>query len=229
MLANRSELMELGYRNRMHVLEQQSLNSSMNRHFIFNSLNAIQFYINREDKRSANKYLSSFAKLIRMNLDSTSHTWVTLKDELERLELYLTLEHMRFENKFDYKIHIEQGVDVGEVKVPAMLLQPFVENSIWHGILPKAEKGHVTLDIARHNGRLSIVIADDGIGIEQSRTLKEQSSPNHESKGMDITHHRIRLYGEMTGTDFEIKGPEQIEIDGISAGTRIELLIPVVR
>lgn len=223
-----NNMIELTYRNRMQSLEQQSLNSSMNRHFIFNSLNAIQFYINREDKRAANRYLSSFAKLIRKNLDSTASTWVSLKDELERLELYLSLEHMRFKDKFSYHLEIGEEVDSESIRVPAMMLQPFVENSIWHGILPKQEPGQVDVSVARENGRLRIRIQDDGIGIDQSRSQKGEELPDHESKGMDITHHRLRLYSEMTGTDFEIIGPEQIEDGGRILGTRIDVFIPVV-
>lgn len=223
-----NNMIELTYRNRMQTLEQQSLNSSMNRHFIFNSLNAIQFYINREDKRSANRYLSSFAKLIRKNLDSTATTWVSLSDELERLELYLSLEHMRFKDKFHYTISVQDEVDVEAVKVPAMMLQPYVENSIWHGILPKADPGQVTVTVDIQGERLQIRIEDDGIGIDESRSNKNGSLPDHESKGMDITHHRLRLYGELTGTDFEVIGPLQLEEAGEVKGTRIDLLIPTV-
>jgi LytS/YehU family sensor histidine kinase len=224
----KDSMVELGYRNRMQSLEQASLNSSMNRHFIFNSLNAIQFYINREDKRAANKYLSSFAKLIRKNLDSTASAWVSLQDELDRLELYLSLEHMRFKDKFRFAIEVEKGLDASTVKVPAMMLQPFVENSIWHGILPKEESGKVEVKVDRLEGRLRIRIEDDGIGIDQSRALKNGSLPDHESKGMDITHHRLRLYGEMTGTAFDVVGPVQIEENGSILGTRIDLFIPLV-
>ena len=102
------------YKSKLLALEQQSLNASMNRHFIFNALNSIQYYINTQDKLSANKYLTSFAKLIRKNLDSSSSgkSLVPLTDELERLELYITLEHMRFQNKFEYKINIGQDIDI---------------------------------------------------------------------------------------------------------------------
>lgn len=224
----KDRMVELGYQNRMQTLEQASLNSAMNRHFIFNSLNAIQFYINREDKRSANKYLSSFAKLIRKNLDSTATAWVSLQDELDRLELYLSLEHMRFKDKFRFQIEVEDGMDASAVQVPAMMLQPFVENSIWHGILPKDEPGKVEVSVVRIDKRLRIRIQDDGIGIDHSRALKNGSLPDHESKGMDITHHRLRLYGEMTGTAFDVQGPVQIEEDGVVQGTRIDLFIPLV-
>ena len=137
------------YKSNLLDLEQQTLNASMNRHFIFNALNSIQYFINTQDKISANKYLTSFAKLIRKNLDSSSsgNNLIPLSDELERLELYLSLEHMRFQSKFDYNIFIQPKVTSESILVPAMFMQPFVENSIWHGVLPMEKKGEINISI----------------------------------------------------------------------------------
>jgi LytS/YehU family sensor histidine kinase len=211
----------------MYALEQQSLNSSMNRHFIFNALNAIQFYINKEEKRAANKYLTSFAKLIRKNLDSTADIWVSLHDELERLELYLGLEQMRFSDRFDYRIVIAEGLDTESLKVPAMTLQPYLENSIWHGILPKEQPGTVEVNIEIEHGRLKIAIQDDGIGIENSLKKKMGGMKDHESKGLQITDDRIQLFSKITGLHFEIRGPYQLEENGLVLGTRTEIFIPI--
>jgi len=227
--SRKEEVVALGYRTRMQDLEQASLNASMNRHVIFNSLNAIQFYINRQDKRSANRYLSSFAKLIRKNLDSTTQPWVTLSDELERLELYLSLEQMRFEDKFSLKISISKSISADEVNVPAMMLQPYVENAIWHGILPQESGGEVRIDIERVGNRIRIRIDDDGIGIDESMQNKQGQLVDHESKGMEITHHRLRLYGEMTGNAYEVQGPYQLEEKGVILGTRIDVYIPIAK
>ena len=221
------ERVELGYKNRMYALEQQSLNSSMNRHFIFNALNAIQYYINKEEKRAANKYLTSFAKLIRKNLDSTADIWVSLHDELERLELYLGLEQMRFSDRFTYHIHVEEGLDSESIKVPAMTLQPYLENSIWHGILPKDIPGQVKVVINRVENRLRIIIEDDGIGIDTSLSRKSNMMKDHESKGLQITDDRIQLFSKITGLQFDIKGPYQLEKEGAILGTRTEIYIPI--
>jgi LytS/YehU family sensor histidine kinase len=226
--ARKEENRDLSLRTRMFALEQQSLNSSMNRHFIFNALNSIQYYINREDKRAANKYLSSFAKLIRKNLDSTSSTWVSLKDELERLDLYLGLEHMRFRDRFDYNIEVQNGLNAGSVQIPAMMLQPFLENSIWHGILPKEERGHLLVSVKEESGLVHITIKDDGIGVEKSLEVKRASVNGHTSRGVEITNDRIQLYKKMTSAQFEIKGPVQIEEDGQVKGTVVEIYIPLM-
>jgi sensor histidine kinase YesM len=214
-------------RSRMLALEQESLNSSMNRHFIFNALNSIQYYINRQDRISANKYLSDFARLIRKNLDSSSENLTTLRDEIERLELYLKLEHMRFKDKFEYQIHVDPNVDQDAVKVPAMLLQPFLENSIWHGILPKETPGKVEVTVKNQNGSIEFTITDDGIGIDNSLRSKS-GTDSHISKGMAITSGRIDLIKLMTAQHIDLQGPYQLHgPQNEPIGTQVRIVVPV--
>lgn len=215
---------QLMYKSRMLQLEQQTLNASMNRHFIFNALNSIQYYINREDKLAANTYLSSFAKLIRKNLDSSQSNTVMLAEELERLRLYLKLENMRFADKFEYQINVEDGINVETVVIPAMLLQPYVENSIWHGILPLKKKGLIKINIKQgNNNELIFVIEDNGIGIEESKRRKGFDNNDHISQGMNITRNRLELMRKMTKENVYVKGPEEIVEEGITKGTRVEI------
>jgi ligand-binding sensor domain-containing protein len=205
--------LKLEFQNKLTRLEQQSLNASMNRHFIFNALNSIQYYINSSDKKSANKYLSRFAKLIRKNLDSShqENGMVPLNDELERLELYLELETMRFNEKFSYSIEIGERVEIEMLKVPAMFLQPFVENSIIHGILPlKDRKGVVNIIITDHLDHIRIEIRDNGVGIENSVKNKKEAIGDHESQGMLITKGRIELLQKISARSIEMIGPIQI-------------------
>jgi ligand-binding sensor domain-containing protein len=214
-------------RSRMLALEQQSLNSSMNRHFIFNALNSIQYYINRQDKLAANKYLSDFARLIRKNLDSSQENTTSLRDEVERLELYLKLEHMRFKDKFDYKIHIDPALNLDTIKVPAMLVQPFLENSIWHGLLPKNAHGTLDVNITLKDGHLEFIISDSGIGISNSLSRKT-GTDTHISKGMQITQSRIELIKKTTGMNIELQGPYQLHADETHPeGTRVKIILPI--
>ena len=214
------------FESKMRELEQQSLNSSMNRHFIFNSLNSIQYYINRKDRVSANKYLSSFAKLIRKNLDSSQKNTTYLRDELDRLSLYIELEQMRFKDKFEFNLDLSPDVNSDEVKVPSMLLQPFLENSIWHGLLPKNEKGKIELSIFREGPDLNILIEDDGIGIEQSLKKKE-GKVSHDSRGMDITKGRIDLIKMNSQSSVNLIGPQEVtNEDGEVTGTRVRIILP---
>jgi ligand-binding sensor domain-containing protein/two-component sensor histidine kinase len=218
---------QLVLRSRMLQLEQQALNANMNRHFVFNALNSIQFYINKQERQTANKYLTSFAKLIRKNLDNSQTDTTTLAEELERLELYLELEHMRFADKFDYEITIDNGLDLIGVAIPAMMLQPYVENSIWHGILPSERHGKVRIMVsAAGPERVSVRITDNGIGFEESLSRKQQG--DHISKGIEITKGRADVHRRLNISDINISGPSQI-LDGTDhvAGTEVTIELPV--
>jgi len=223
---------KLVFKNRLRELEQQSLNASMNRHFIFNSLNSIQYFINISDKRSANKYLSSFAKLIRKNLDSSTadNFMVKLNEEIERITLYLSLEKMRFGSKFDYIIDVDECIDDEMTIVPSMLLQPFVENSIIHGVLPNENEknGLITINIKKEHHSIIFEVIDNGVGIENSRQLKDSFEGDHESKGMIITADRIDLLRKINGEKLMIIGPFQInDNNGKSLGTKVIIKLPI--
>ena len=224
-IKQKQENEKLGFKNRLLFLEQQSLNASMNRHFIFNSLNSIQYFINSSNKLAANKYLTSFAKLIRKNLDSSqaNNFIVTLKEEIERIELYLSLEKMRFEGKFEYEIDLDENIDTESIEIPSMILQPFVENSIIHGVLPVDRKGKILIRIYLEFGFLVLELTDDGMGIDQSLTLKKSAKDSsHDSMGMEITSRRIDLIRKLTGENLMIIGPFQTNDDfGNSLGTKV--------
>lgn len=226
--ANEKEKLE--FKSRLLSLEQQSMNASMNRHFVFNSLNSIQYFINTRDRVSANKYLTNFAKLIRKNLDTATldGNMITLDEELERLELYLSLESMRFKDRFDYEINVK-GIETESILIPAMILQPFVENSIIHGILPNLDKkGKIVLDVKVENGYLLMSVEDNGIGVNQSIHQKGGMEGDHRSKGMEITSKRIELIQKISNDDISLEGPYEVYNDDRSInGTRVLLKIPL--
>lgn len=199
----------------------------MNRHFIFNALNSIQYYMNKEDKFSAHKYLSRFAKLIRMNLDSSMSNLVPVSEEIDRLDLYLQIELMRFEGKFQYSISIAEDIDTESIEIPPMLLQPYVENCILHGILPADKPGQIDIRI-EHGPDQSIIfsIQDNGIGIEESKARKLLKKSPHVSRGTSITAQRIQLLGAMNNINITINGPFELkDVKNAVLGTRVELVI----
>lgn len=223
----REKTRQLMLRSRMLQLEQQALNANMNRHFIFNALNSIQYYINRQDRSAANKYLTSFAKLIRKNLDASQTDTTSLAEELSRLDLYLLLEHMRFKDKFRYAITVDPGIDTAAIEIPAMMLQPYVENSIWHGILPMDHAGLVDIIVEKgEEGRTRVSIVDDGIGIERSRALKNGAEGDHISRGIEITKGRADVLRKLDLTDIRITGPEQVGTAQAPRGTRVVIDLP---
>ena len=213
-------------KSKMLTLEQQALNASMNRHFIFNALNSIQYYINRQDKISANRYLSSFAKLVRKNLDSSLVNEIYLDEEIERIDLYLKLEQMRFQDKFDYKINVDELIEPQTIKIPSMLLQPFIENSIWHGILPSNRFGSIIIDAIKDDDKLIINIVDDGIGIETSLESKKGKTQHHDSKGMQLTKGRVDLVSKISNKECSIEGPTQIYNEKNEIiGTKVSIIL----
>lgn len=219
---------QLEYKSRLLVLEHQTLNASMNRHFVFNALNSIQYYINKEDKTLANKYLSSFAKLIRKNLDSSLSNFVPLSEEIERLKLYMELEHMRLENKFNYRIDIEGNIDTDSIEIPPMMLQPYIENSIWHGILPMQKPGTIVITVKELGDEIMFSIEDNGIGVEASKERKRQSGQRHISRGMEITSGRINLLKTMTNSGLAVKGPFDVKNErNETTGARVEIVLPI--
>jgi LytS/YehU family sensor histidine kinase len=226
--ARQEKTRQLMLRSRMLQLEQQALNANMNRHFIFNALNSIQYYINRQDRTAANRYLTSFAKLIRKNLDASRNDTTTLAEELERLDLYLVLEHMRFKDKFTYEVIIEPGVDTYRIELPAMMLQPYVENSIWHGILPTERPGTVSIRVSPGiPDHVRITIQDDGIGVEASRERKSGNGSDHISRGIEITKGRADVLRRLDLADIRITGPEQLHnAQGQPSGTQVTIELP---
>lgn len=200
---------QLMLRSRMLQMEQQALNANMNRHFVFNALNSIQYHINRQDRESANRYLTSFAKLIRRNLDASQSDTTSLAEELERLELYLVLERMRFKDRLQYRIQVDPTVDTRAVRLPAMMLQPYVENSIWHGILPMDRPGLVEVVVTNSpDGHVEVRIEDDGVGMEHSRRDRERREADHISRGIEITKGRADVLRRLSMMDIGIQGPQ---------------------
>jgi ligand-binding sensor domain-containing protein/signal transduction histidine kinase len=229
-IRNANEKERLQFKTRLLDLEQKSVNASMNRHFIFNALNSIQYFINTQDKLSANKYLTNFAQLIRKNLDSANSddNVITLEEEIDRIRLYLSLEEMRFTGKFKYEIIIED-VDTESVKIPAMILQPFVENAIIHGILPSEKPdGLITIKVKSDGDYVLISVEDNGIGIRQSLQQKATVLGDHRSQGMEISAKRIEIIRSITKKNITLVGPEEITSnDGLIKGTYVLLKIPI--
>jgi hypothetical protein len=169
----------------------RNLQNRMNPHFIFNSLNSINNYIAQQDERSANRYLGRFAKLMRNVLDQSGKDFVSLTEELEQLALYLELEKERFTGKFDYELPEASGFE--DISLPPMILQPFVENAIWHGLRYRPDGGLLKVSVERKADGAIISITDNGIGRQQSAVLKTKNQLRHQSTGMETTTKRLEL------------------------------------
>ena len=198
-------LRNVGKRRRANqALMLRNLQTRMNPHFIFNSLNSINNYIAQQDERSANRYLGRFAKLMRNVLDQSGKDFVSLTEELEQLALYLELEKERFTGKFDYQLPVASGYE--DVQLPPMILQPFVENAIWHGLRYRTGEGLLTVTVERQSGdEVLIRITDNGIGRKQSAELKTRNQLSHKSTGMETTVQRLELINAHYDRAFTVK------------------------
>ncbi len=213
--------------NNINLYKQQSLRQQMNPHFIFNTLNSIQYYILERDTISSHKYLTKFARLMRMTLDNSESSSIPLRDEIDALRIYLELEALRLEGRFGYSIDYGNNDALLDVKVPTLLIQPFVENAIWHGIMLKPEKsGHVGVSIADVNGQIVCTITDDGVGRDEAKRIRESNARMHKSRGYQITQQRIELLNAMYRDKFSIEVTDLFNELKQPMGTQVRIAIP---
>lgn len=201
-----------------NLLALKSLRSQMNPHFIFNALNSVNSYIARNDERSANRYLSDFSALMRSVLENNEEDFIPLNKEIELIKIYLKLEKARFPDKFDYKLEIDPEVDLNRFEIPPMLLQPYVENAVWHGLRYKEDKGQLTVRVKKENDHLQLIIEDNGIGRKQSAKLKTRHQSDQKSTGMNNIRDRIEILNKMGQHRFGVNVTD-LEKDG--TGTRV--------
>ncbi|PQJ13252.1 hypothetical protein BST94_12840 [Nonlabens xylanidelens] len=188
-----------------HLLALKSLRSQMNPHFIFNALNSVNNYIAQNDERAANKYLADFSKLMRSVLENSELDFIPLEKEIDLLGLYLKLEHERFKDKFDFKLDIDPAIKEAHLQVPPMLLQPIIENAVWHGLRYKNEKGYLNVAFARVENGIQVTITDNGIGREQSKAIKTEHQKKRDSKGLGNIKNRVALLNELHDCEIDIK------------------------
>ncbi|MBC7849952.1 MAG: histidine kinase, partial [Chitinophagaceae bacterium] len=222
---NKEARLRTDYEIKLNELENSALRTQMNPHFIFNSLNTINSFINSNDRVQANQYISKFSRLVRLILDHSREKKIVLKDELEVATLYMQLEQIRFENKFRYEINLVD-IDSCITEVPPLIIQPFVENSILHGLLPLDSEGVLKLLVTREGDSLKCIIEDNGIGREAARVIRKKSGYDRKSHGMDITLKRISFFNKEYGMNSEVSITDIIDEHGKVRGTRVE--IPLV-
>ena len=208
------------------LLYLKSLRNQMNPHFIFNALNSVNNFIAKNDERAANKFLTDFSKLMRMVLDYSQKDFVSFEEEFQLIELYLKLEHLRFRDKFDYTIEKDATIKAVDIDIPPMLIQPFLENAIWHGLRYKEEKGQLLFSIKQETDNLIIGIQDNGIGRAKSKLLKTKNQQKYKSTGLNNVQKRIALINEIYGKNYTLNINDLVT-DSIDSGTIIEICIPL--
>ena len=210
-------------------LEMQALRAQMNPHFIFNSLNSINRFILQNNRLQASEYLTKFSRLVRLILLNSQSALISLENEIESLKLYLSLESLRFDDHFEYKLSVDPDLDISVLKVPSMIIQPYIENAIWHGLMHKKEKGQLDIELSQEEDHLYFKITDNGIGRRQSAALASKSATLHKSMGLSITARRIAMLrsGKYEGSSVVIN--DLVNEDGSAAGTEVVIKIPVIQ
>ena len=209
-----------------NLLKQKLLVSQMNPHFIFNSLNAIQNYIFKQDSLKAGNYLAQFSELIRMILDFSRKDYISISSEVKLLTTYMELQKLRFESKFDYAIIIDERIDVESIHIPPMLAQPFIENAIEHGIFYKKDKGRVDVRLYFENNNLIYEIEDDGVGIEGAMALKNKLKSSYESLATIITKERMSVLNEQSKSNIEIEIIDKKKTSEGDSGVKVKFVVP---
>ena len=210
----------------MAQLKQKTLQLQMNPHVIFNTLNSIQQYIINHDIDNAVRYLSSFSRLMRRILNNSNERYIPLSDELDAVRLYLELESMRLGNRFSYKVTIAPDIDVDNIEIAPLIMQPFVENAIIHGLVPKKNDCFLSIAMSRvGENKLLCVIEDNGVGRKLSERLKKESGGTHRSYGMSITRRRLEMISKISNGDFDVDVIDLYDDNGEAAGTRVNIII----
>ncbi|MFY0253258.1 histidine kinase [Chitinophaga sp. 30R24] len=219
--------LETEYDKKLTEIELKAIRAQINPHFIFNCLNSIQLFVMQRDYEFAQKYLSDFSYLIRKTLDFSRRNFISLADEITYLNTYLGLEKMRFENRMEYEIIVDPVIATAELEIPAMLLQPYVENAVKHGMTnPKQPTGLLTIYFNQVAAdMLECIIADNGIGIARSKSLR-MLPKHHQSSGMEISQNRAELLNKMYNTEIHIEIIDRSAEDEVDSGTVVKILIP---
>jgi LytS/YehU family sensor histidine kinase len=214
--------------NRMAELEQMALKAQMNPHFIFNSLNSIHKYVMEKDILGANKFITDFARLIRFTLELSSRSKVSIDEEIKYLDTYLKLENARFGNAFSYQLIIDPGIDRQQYHIPPMLLQPYIENSIRHGVrYLQNNTGKITVRFTIKEPYLECAVEDNGIGRKQSQLYKGQTLVEYQSKGMTLTARRLEMMNTNRSIPILLNIEDLETTQATATGTRVVICFPL--
>ncbi|PLW96360.1 MAG: hypothetical protein C0593_11815 [Marinilabiliales bacterium] len=218
---------ENDFREELLDARQKALINQINPHFIFNSLNSIQLYILDNNAKLSGIYLSKFARLIRISLEVSQQNKISLSKEIEVNSLYLDMEKLRFNNRIEYEIINNIHTNPAKVLIPPFLIQPLLENALWHGLMTKEEdNGLITLSFNKNGSQIIIKITDNGIGRKAARELKERQNKSHKPMGISVSRRRLLLLSQQYGKIFNLNYRDLFDEEGNATGTEVTLSVP---
>ena len=220
----RDETLKRDFENQLAQVRMNLLRTQMNPHFLFNSLNSINSFILKNDRQNASGYLTKFSRLMRLILDNSRNEWVTLERELKAIELYVQLESLRFNHSFEYKLNLPENLDAENLVLPPMLIQPYIENAIWHGLMYRKEPGGLlTVSVKEIDQTIEVRIADNGVGRAAAEAMKSKSALQQKSYGMKITAERMRIVNMAYQIEAHTQVNDLLDNDGQPSGTEVVL------
>jgi LytS/YehU family sensor histidine kinase len=225
------EALKSALNQRIAEVEMEALRSQMSPHFIFNCLSAITRFILNHENDAATLYLTKFSRLVRLVLNHSQKETIPLSKELDAIQLYLDMEELRFHEQFTYTINVDKTLETDKISVPPMLIQPYLENAVWHGLLPKkAADNRLEMDIKKYGNSLIITIEDNGIGREKAADMKSKTalSDDHKSFGMKLTAERFDIINKMNLESASVKIIDLKNDMGEGIGTRVVLTLPIL-
>jgi sensor histidine kinase YesM len=205
------------------LLVLKSLRAQMNPHFIFNALNSVNSFISKNDERAANRYLSDFSRLMRDVMENSQEDFISLTKEIDILSMYLKLENHRFKDKFDYEFNVDEQIKTEEFLIPPMLIQPYIENAVWHGLRYKKEKGFLRVSITQKKQAIIVLIEDDGIGRKKSQEIKTENQKIQTSTGLKNIDSRLKIISEIYKAKLDVKIEDADKIN--NTGTKVTVII----
>ncbi len=220
----KQEEIKSGYDKMINQLEMKALRAQMNPHFLFNSLNSIRYYILKEEFENASDYITKFSKLLRLILRNSRQNMITLQEELETLGIYIEFEQMRFNKNFSFKKDLSEGLNPDDILIQPMTLQPFIENAIWHGLMPKEGDRKLSLSISRTDDLLNIIIEDNGVGRKKAALIRNENNMSEtKSYGLQITKERFAILRNIRGKKSDFKITDLFDNEGVPSGTRVTI------
>jgi ligand-binding sensor domain-containing protein len=226
--AKKTERLKAEFEHQLSEIQMQALRAQMNPHFLFNSLNSIKYFAISKSKDETAAYLSKFSMLVRAILNNSKSRTISLKDELDALQLYIEIEHLRLDGKFDYHIDIDSGIHIKQAQIPPMILQPYVENAIWHGLMHKDGRGKLLVQVKDMGHQIQCIIEDNGIGRLKASEFRGKQSDHKKSVGMQITSDRIALINRIYQIDTQVHVVDLMDEHGTATGTRVIVNIPLI-
>jgi ligand-binding sensor domain-containing protein len=226
--ARKAERLKADFEHQVSEIQMQALRAQMNPHFLFNSLNSIKYFAISKSKDETAAYLSKFSMLVRAILNNSKSRTISLKDELDALRLYIEIEHLRLDGKFDYQIDIDTGIHIKQAQIPPMILQPYVENAIWHGLMHKDGRGKLLVQVKDMGHQIQCIIEDNGIGRHKASEFRGKQTDHKNSVGMQITSDRIALINKIYHVDTQVHVIDLADESGKPTGTRVVINIPLI-